>query len=490
MRNTKDNEHNRKWLTLAAVGMGVFLATVDSSIVNIALPTLTAEFSASFAAVQWVVLAYLLTLTTLILSVGRLADIRGKKVIYTSGIIIFIFGSLLCGLSPTIYFLIASRVLQAIGASMTMALGMGIVTEAFPASERGKALGISGAIVSLGIITGPTIGGLLIDSLGWHWIFFVNLPVGVIGTVMAVLYIPDIRPVSRQRFDFPGAFTLLASLLGLLLGLSLGQSLGFGDLRVVALLTLWLIFLILFIQIERRVAEPMIDLHLFQNRLFSINLLTGFIAFVSNAGVFLLMPFYLENALGYDPRHIGLLLAIVPIAVGLTAPLAGTLSDRFGTRPITAIGMGILLSGYLSIGTLSLQTSATGYMLRFLPIGLGLGIFQSPNNSAVMGAASRLRLGVVSGMLAITRTLGQTTGVALIGAIWVGRITVYLNGSLTGSATNAPPAIQVAALQDTLHGITFLIALALILAIWAWVEERQSKTRLQQGATNRIADQN
>src|SRR5262245_37078891 len=217
-----------KWRVMVAVGVSVFLATLDISIVNVAMPTLVRDLQTDFATVQWVVLAYLLALATTLPSVGRLGDMLGKKRIYTAGFGVFVVGSFLCALSPAIGWLIAARVLQSIGATMLLALGPAILTEAFPPSERGRALGISGAIVSAGIIAGPALGGLLIAGLSWHWIFMVNVPVGIVGTVVAMRSIPDVPPLGGQRFDFLGAATLFGALLCLLLALTLGQGQGDG----------------------------------------------------------------------------------------------------------------------------------------------------------------------------------------------------------------------------------------------------------------------
>jgi EmrB/QacA subfamily drug resistance transporter len=468
-------DYSRKWYVMAAVAMGVFLSTIDGSIVNVALPTLVRTFGAEFAVVEWVVLAYLLTVTTLMLSMGRLGDMVGKKPVYVTGFVIFTLGSVLCGLSPAVYWLIGFRVLQGIGASMMMALGMAIVTEAFPPSERGKALGISGSMVSIGIVVGPVLGGLLIGALSWHWIFFVNLPIGIVGTWMVIRFVPALKPAGGQRFDFLGAVTLFASLMALLVALTLGQQVGFAGPGILALFGVCLALLAIFIAIEWKSPQPMIDLKLFRNRLFDINLATGFATFVSMNGTIILMPFYLENVLGYDPRSVGFLLAIVPIAVGITAPLSGALSDRVGTRPITVIGLLMILTGFLAVSTLSLQTTALGYMLRFLPIGIGLGIFQSPNNSAVMGAVPRARLGVASGLLSITRTLGQTTGIALLSALWASRVAYRAGSPLPNGATAAPPAAQVAALGDTFRVIVILLSLAVVLAAWGLLLEYRSR---------------
>jgi EmrB/QacA subfamily drug resistance transporter len=468
-------DYSRKWYVLSAVGMGVFLATIDGSIVNISLPTLVTSFKTDFALVQWVVLAYLLTVTTLMLGVGRLSDIYGKKPIYTAGFIIFTTGSVLCGLSPTIYTLIGFRVLQAVGASMVMALGMAITTEAFPPSERGRALGISGTIVSVGIAVGPTLGGLIVKNLSWHWIFFVNLPIGIIGTWMVARYVPAFKPPGGQRFDYWGALTLCVSLLALLVALTLGQYNGFGDRIVLLLFGTWIVFLAAFIFIELRLDQPMLDLRLFRNSLFSVSLTTGFIIFICLSGTLILMPFYAENVLGYDPQQTGLLMATVPVALGLIAPLSGSLSDRFGSRPITVAGLAVLTIGFLAVSSLDAETTTLGYVLRFLPVGLGMGIFQSPNNSAIMGAAPRDRLGIASGMLAVTRTLGQTTGIATLGALWAGQVFKHAGEVLAGGATVAPIAAQVPALRDTFVIVSVLIFAALLLSIWGLSEERKLK---------------
>ena len=473
MQTPTETDYGMKWYVMASVAMGIFLATIDSSIVNVALPTLVRELNTDFPTVQWVVLGYLLGLTALMLSVGRLADIRGKKQLYTAGFVIFTIGSVLCGLSPTIYALIIFRILQSIGAAMILALGSAIVTESFPPEERGRALGLSGTAVSLGIVVGPTLGGLLIGALSWRWIFFVNLPVGIIGTIMAIRYIPALQPRGGQRFDFWGSFTLVGGLLCLLLALTWGQNVGFGSPRILLLFLGALLFLLGFLYIEAHTQDPIIDLSMFKIEKFSVGLVTGFITFFVIAGVILLMPFYLENALGYDTREVGLLLAIVPISMGVIAPIAGSVSDRFGTRPITVLGLFILLIGYIGLTTLSINTQAWQYILLFLPIGLGMGIFQSPNNSAIMGSAPKDRLGVVSGILAITRTLGQTTGIALLGALWASRVFFYEGSALEGGATSASSTSQVYGLNDTLTVVVLLIFSAFCLAGIGLLRERR-----------------
>jgi EmrB/QacA subfamily drug resistance transporter len=466
-------DYSRRWFVMAGVATATFLSTIDGSIVNVALPTLVRELGAPFAAVQWVVLAYLLTQTTLILSVGRLGDMLGKKPIFTAGVLLFTLSSVLCGLAPTVYWLIGFRALQAVGAAMALALGMAIVTEAFPPAERGKALGMNGTFVSVGVVIGPTLGGLILDAFSWRWIFFVNLPIGLLGAFLAWRYIPNFKPRGRQTFDYRGAGTLFVSLLMLLLALTWGQTLGFGAPPIVGLLGGSAVFLALFLRIETRAPQPMIDLRLFRSSLFSVSLLTGGLAFVAISGATLLLPFFLDDMLGYAPRQVGLLMALIPAFLGVLAPLSGALSDRYGSRPISILGLAVLVGGYGLMSRFSLQTSLWGYALGVLPLGVGMGIFQSPNNSAIMGAAPRERLGVASGMLGLSRTLGQTTGVAVLGALWAGRVARYAGGVPPGGVTAAPPAAQAAGLGDTYLSVAGLMAVALALSLWALRRERR-----------------
>ena len=298
--------------------------------------------------------------------------------------------------------------------------------------------------------------------------------------LLAQRFVPNFKPVGQQRFDYGGAITLLISVLSFLLALSIGQELGFGDGRILALLGNWVVFLIIFIVIEWRAKQPMIDLRLFRNSLFSVNLVTGFITFTATAGLVILMPFYLEDVLGYAPLQVGLFMAIVPIGMGLLAPPAGSLSDRFGTRPIVVIGLAAMVVGYYAMSTLTAETTVLGYVLRLLPIGVGMGVFQSPNNSAIMGSAPRERLGIASGLLSETRTLGQITGIAILGALWASQVIFHHGANLPGGATTAPKVDQVAGLEDTFLAVTVLVALGLGLSIWGLVQERRLKRRQQQ----------
>jgi EmrB/QacA subfamily drug resistance transporter len=468
-----ETEFANKWLILATTGMGIFLATVDGSIVNVALPTLVTTLNTDFSIIQWVVLAYLLTVSTLMLGIGRLGDMIGKKKLYAAGFMVFTAGSVLCGLSQSVYWLIGFRVVQALGSALTMALGMAIVTEAFPPWERGKAIGISGAIVSVGIAIGPSLGGVILSFLSWRWIFLVNLPVGIVGTIMVIKFVRSSKPKGGQKFDYPGAFTLFFSIFSLLLGLTIGQQSGFKQPAVVFLLTVWLVALMVFVVIENKSAQPMIRLDFFRSSQLTVNLTTGFVSFIGIAGTIILLPFYLQNVLGHPAIVVGLMLCVVPVMLGIASPIAGILSDRFGSDKISVVGLFLVLLGFYASSSLSTETTVLGYIVRVFPLGLGMGIFQTPNNSSIMGSVPKEHLGIASGMISVSRTLGQTVGTAVLGAVWTGRTFHYYGAVLAEGATKAPSLAQVEALQDTFLVTVLLTVFCLVLSFWKLLRQRQ-----------------
>lgn len=460
---------------MSAIGTGVILATIDGSIVNVALPTIRDQLDTTLPVVQWVAVAYLLTLATLTLGVGRWGDIVGKKRIYTSGFVLFTVASVMCGLAPNIHLLIGFRVFQAIGAVMVLALGAAILVEAFPPSERGKAMGLIGTFVSVGVITGPVVGGLLISAFDWRAIFFVNLPVGIIGTVLAIRYVPRTPPAGARSFDIVGAVTMSAALLCIALGVTSGQSLGYGSPIVLGLVAGGIALAALFVVVERRVDAPMIDLRLFSNPLLTVSIVSGYLMFISVAATFFLLPFYLEGVLGWDTRRTGLALGIAPLVLGVVSPLAGSWSDRVGVRRITLLGLVIILGSFLLFFTLDVDTTLPAFALVAIPMGLGIGTFQSPNNSAIMGSVPREYMGVGGGILTLTRLLGQVSGIAFIGSLWAARTLARATeggGVAPGDAASAPPAIQVAGLHDTVIAMAGLTALSLLIGWWGMRRER------------------
>ncbi len=460
-----------KWLVMTTVAVGVFLSTLDGSIVNVALPTLARELHASFAAVQWVVLSYLMTLVALMMTAGRLADVRGKRLLYAAGFAIFTLGSLSCALAPHVVWLVAARVLQAVGASLLMALGAAIVTEAFPPKERGRSMGLVGLMVSLGLVSGPTLGGLILGNFSWQAIFFVNVPLGVLGTLLALRVIPIRALPARQPFDVRGGLLLVVTLLSFLLAVTLGPRTSWMSMPIVGLAVVAALGLCLFVRTELSNPHPLVDLRMFASAHLAVNVTSGAIVFVASSGLVLLLPFFLQDVQGRSPEEAGLLLVTAPLMMGLSAPLSGWLSDRVGTRPLAALGLLFLIFAYTLISGLELNTSGASYVARVAWLGLGMGIFQSPNNSAIMGAVPRDRLGVASGLLSLTRTLGQTTGVALVGALWAALVLAF-DPSPSRDAMHAPAGFQLLALKWTARAVSVLLLAALILVVADWRRER------------------
>ena len=447
--------------------------TIDTSIVNIALPTLVKDLQTDFATVQWVGLSYVLVVTSLVLGVARLGDMLGKKPLYLGGLIVFTVSSLLCGLAPSIAVLIGARALQGMGAVMISALGAAIIVEVFPVAERGKALGIIGAVVSSGIAIGPSIGGVLIGIAGWRSIFLVNIPIGIFATFVVHKYVPIGRQNDRQQsFDFWGSIAISIVLICFSLGMTEGQRYGFTSSLPLGLLSVAAIGLIGFIYLESRIAQPMLDLSLFRAQTFSLSLLTGWLAFMALGGSSFTLPFFLQLVMHYPIERIGLLMAITPIIGGLISPLAGNLSDRFGTRSIMLIGLILMTIGCLAVSTLDANIRDLDYVLRVIPLGLGWGIFQSPNNGAILGAVPLQRLGIAAGLLSLTRTLGQTTGLPLFAAIFAA-IALAQNNAI--DVTLATPEAIVNGFQGTFHLAALLLAIAAALTVLLWrMESRRS----------------
>lgn len=462
---TTQVDYSRKWFVMAAIGMATSLETIDTSIVNLALPTLVKALYVDFALVQWVILAFVLTQATLMLAVGRLGDMLGKKPIFVAGFVISGLGALLCGLAPNIGWLIAFRVVQAVGVAMALALIMGIATEAFPPNERGLALGAIGGVVSLGIILGPLLGGVILEALSWRWIFFIELPFAAIGVPVALRYLPDVRPSGRQPFDYVGAALFFVSFLAFLLATTFGQRNGYGEPAILGLFGVAGVVFGLFIWWETRLSHPVMDLNLFRFRPFTVNLFLRLLSFVVYVGISILLPFYLVDMRGFSSTQAAYFLTAMSAAFGLTAPFAGTLADRFGAQRVVVIGLGVFVVGCLAISRLSLETSYWGLVWRTVLVGAGMGVFQSPNNSIIMGVAPRDRLGTASSLISVTRTVGRSTGIALLGAIWARQAAVH-SGGLAVSATDAPIAAQVTALQETFLVAALILAVGLLFTLW------------------------
>ncbi|VBB07325.1 tetracycline resistance protein tetb signature [Lucifera butyrica] len=413
----------RKWLIHSTTVLGVFMSTLDASIVNIAMPEITTYFHTTLNNVEWVVMIYLLLISSLLLTYGRIGDMYGHRPVFISGFAIFTIASLFNSLAPNIWLLIVSRALQALGAGAILAVVQAIIADTFSPAERGKAIGLNAMFVSLGLATGPSLGGFLVQSFGWQSIFTINIPIGILGTFWAWIVLPK-KDGQPQKFDFGGATTAFISLSTFLLALSHGQVWGWNSSLVMALFFATLVTLSIFTYIEIRCPYPMFHFTLFRNRVFLASNLAAMINYLTQYTVTFLMPFYLVNFLTMPEKAAGYLMSAFPLTMMLVSPVAGSLSDRFGSRFLTSAGMGIICAGILLLS----HTENFHYWLTIAGlafVGIGTGLFLAPNNNAIMGSAPKNQLGVASGMLALMRNVGQVMGVAVSGAIFSTQLARY-----------------------------------------------------------------
>ncbi|GIK42179.1 MAG: MFS transporter [Chloroflexota bacterium] len=422
-----------KWWILLAIGVGSFMTALDGSVVNIILPVVSRAFNSDVASVEWVVTVYLLVVSSLLLSFGRLGDMRGHKLVYISGFLVFVVSSALCGLASSIGFLIIARALQALGGAMLLANSPAILTKNFPAQQRGQVLGLQATMTYLGLTVGPSLGGWLTSQYGWRAVFYINLPVGLLALLLSLYFIPlDAGAERAERFDLVGAITFMAGLVALLLGLNQGHAWGWSSPAILGLLAAAVVLLTVFVFIERRVSSPMLDLTLFRVPLFSASTASAVFNYICLFTGLFLLPFYLIQARGLSPAQAGLILTAQPVLMAIMAPLSGTLSDRMGARLLSTLGMGVMALGLFLLAQVQAASPLSYVALSLATVGFGTGVFISPNTSALLGAAPLHRRGIASGIMATARNMGMVLGVGLAGAVFT---TVQAQAQVAGSAT-------------------------------------------------------
>jgi EmrB/QacA subfamily drug resistance transporter len=411
-----------KWSVMATVAGGTFLATVDASIVNVAMPAMLRGLHTTLEHLEWVITAYLVTVTGLVLTAGRVGDSFGRKRTYLFGVAVFAAASAACAAAPHALALIAARVLQGVGAAAVIANGPALVTSVFAPQERGKALGIVGTAVAAGLMTGSPLGGVLVGFFDWPAVFWVNVPLGVAVFAWAVLALPpDDPPRKAARFDFQGALLLMATLTAVLLTATFGRMYGWAELETLGLGFAGLVGVLWLIRVEQETRDPVIDFTLLRNARFAGAAIAGMLSFVMVFGTTLLLPFYFTYVRGYGADVAGGFLMLQPAVMLVLSPISGSLSDRFGTRGLCVAGLGLISAALLLIAEVGPATPAWDLALRMGLLGLGVAIFQAPNNSALMGSVPPQRLGTAGGLLAMTRNAGMVFGISLAGTLFDGR---------------------------------------------------------------------
>ena len=447
---------------LVVLVIGTFLAPLDSSIVNIALPEIAEYFDARLSAVSWVATAYLLANAALVLSMGRLGDIKGLKRVYIAGFAVFGIGSIFCAFAWSLPALIGARVIQAAGASMMFATGPALITRTFPPNRRGWALGWMTLAVSAGLTVGPVLGGFLLSAFGWQSIFLINVPLAIIVVIAARRLLPEDCP-QPESFDIPGAVTAGLALTLLLLGMSEIDRQGLFSPFVIGCFVGSIVFAVIFIIVERRVAHPMVDLTLFRSRRFAAGLATPLVAYMALFAVTFTMPFYLLSARGLEPAVAGLILTATPAAMAIFAPASGRLSDRWGSRGLATAGLLWMALSLFALSFIQVDTAYIAIAALLFSVGVGAAIFMTPNTAAVLRATPKHRVGVGSALIGEARSVGMALGIGVTAAVVGSGLAGSEIMNATGELSGADAALFVEAIAPALMiaGVLALIATAI-----------------------------
>ncbi len=398
------------------MAIGIFASVVDHGSVNVALPTIAEEFNTDLPTIQWVVIIYALTIAALLLPMGRLSDLVGRKKVYIIGMVVLGAGAALSGLSPALEMMFPSRVLQGVGSAMTQGTGMAIITAAFPANEKGRAIGLFMTMVGVGAVAGPAIGGVVVDAFGWRVVFFLTLPLEVIG-IAATAWVmrgwTEAQETIGTRFDWLGAALSTGVLVALMLAMTTGNKAGWLSPPIVVAFAVAAVMLAIFIWWEMRIDAPMMDLRLFKGRTFTFGVSAAFLTFLGSSAVLFMMPFYLQNVLGYSARTAGFVVVPGALCMAVFGAVSGVLSDRFGRRPFTVGGLASSAAGLFILSRVTEDSSLFMVVPALMLMNSGMGIFYSPNSSSVMATVGQIKYGVVSGFLNLVRNAANVTSIAV-----------------------------------------------------------------------------
>jgi EmrB/QacA subfamily drug resistance transporter len=428
-----DQVLENRWRVLPVILLSPLMASLDGSIVNVALPTISRRLGVGMDAVQWTVSSYLIAISALVLVFGKIADKVGKARVFQFGFIVFGLGSTLCAFAWNLPVLVAARVFQAVGASMFMSSNQGIIATIFPPGERGRALGLSGTTVAIGTLIGPPLGGFMVDLFGWQSLFLINVPISIFAFAAGRKLIPgDGKKESLEGFDLLGSAFFMLFIVGVFYFLLGDQERGWAAPDRLASLVAGIACGFLFWRRERRIEDPMIDFSIFRNDIFSMSVVCVIILFVATFCVNIVMPFYLQDALGLSPSQAGLLLLASPLASGLLAPLSGYLSDKFGSKPLTVAGLFVLFAGLVAVSFFDLRTGPLVVAACLFLFGAGSGIFSSPNTKLIMAHASADKLGIAGSINALARNIGMVSGIAFAMALLFGSMSLRAGTHLSG----------------------------------------------------------
>ena len=463
MDTTKTKHPSR--LILLSVCIGQIIVGLDLRAIAVALPTLTTAFHSEFTTIQWVILVYDLVLIGLIITMGRLGDLFGRRRFYSLGFLIFVVASALCGLAQTTGQLIFFRAVQAVGGSMIAANGRAIVSVNLPQEERGRALGLTSTAFHIGFLTGPSLGGFLIDTIGWRWIFYINMPFSLWGAYLAWKVVPETRARENLAIDLPGAFLLLLTNGLFIYAIDQLPRVGWRHPTFISTLACSLIALFFLLRIENKAKAPILNLAMFRDRLFSAGISSLFLIAGTLSAINFLLPFYLQYLLGYSPSQVGWIIVVDSVVIMVMAPIAGALSDRFGSRLLCTIGCAIVAVAQFFLASLEIDSSLVRIMIPLVIWGMGWALFNAPNQSSILSSASADKIGAAAGMIATTARAGGAMGVALSATLFGHLVSAAgFSGSQIGAPENwrAAPAVFMDAFSTTIFVLNAFTALAIV----------------------------
>ena len=437
-----------KWAVLGLVAIGTFMTALDASIVNISLPSIARTFHAPIdGAVQWVVIAYLVVIAATLLTFGRLSDLVGRKGVWMAGLAIFTLGSIFCGAAGSLPELVVARVFQGLGGALIFAPSFAIISDAFSAADRGRALGLNAVVFAIAASLGPTLGGLITEHLTWRWIFYVNVPLSALGLLASHRVLASSHAPRREPLDVPGAALIVVGFACLTLTLSFSQQ--WGSTRLLACLVAGIVALVGAGLVERRSRYPIVNLALLRDRVLASALGSMTLAMLALFGIGFILPFYFEELRGFSVMESGLLLTPLPLTIAMVAPLSGALADRIGSRWLASGGLALACLGLLLLARLDEASTIGNIVWPLVLTGLGQGLFQSPTARAVMNAAPHGEQGEASSLFATARVIGQSLSVALAGAIFAGLGGASAGHALAAAATGTVASGDLVALQQT-----------------------------------------
>ncbi len=430
-------DENRKWWTLGAMCLALFMVMLDNTVVNVALPSIQRDLDTSISGLEWIVNGYTLSFAVLLAVGGRMGDIFGRRRMFIFGVIVFTLASTTAGFAPSNFALVASRVLQGVGAAFMMPGTLSIITDAFPPSERGKAIGTWAGVSALALAIGPVLGGFLTEYVSWRAIFYINVPVGIMAVLAAVFIVRESRDTTVDRkVDVLGVGIMTVGLTAIVLALIEGNTWGWDSLAVLGLIAFSLVSLAWFIVVELRVKAPIVEFSLFSSRNFIGAVTVAFIISFAMMGVFFFLALYMQNILGYSALEAGVRFLPTTLVIMVVSPLAGRLSDRVGPRWLMVGGMALIALSLYLFSTIEVGTTFAGLLPSFLLLGAGIGMTMSPMSTAAMNAVVTSKAGVASGILSMFRMIGGTFGVALLGALFQNQAKERLGETLAESGLN------------------------------------------------------